>query len=564
MKSTIYLFHILLLSLTIHVSAQKQIETFNSGSRSGMMWFNLSSLNWIDAFDSLHVIMEERYPFTEWKAINWDQKYNLTNPKVQEAQQEGDFVMLTESLFEYLLSIPDGHVMFLDFVKAFSQAKQAGSLGLNMIPISDGSIVTNIIPEWGPAYIAGLRCGDEILSWNGTPILEVPEMEVFNNYNGSSSNFATEDGRLISRYQMLSRDSVAAIVDVTFISHETGAQQTVSLTAVADTFSLLYQASLLTAPIQEPESKVVYKILDGQIGYLHVKDEDAPDSLTLEEIRSTDSTYLKVKEAITYFNAQNIDKLVFDLRYNGGGNDLLGSAISGFFTQTPMFYEFITGTIDDNYAIIDSIITEPETPYFNGEVIVMVGPKDISTGEGIPMMLQKLPNGRVISFWGTNGSFGIVPNVVIMPDSLQFILFPYARSLDENMVIQIDTDSLLIGGVQPDIKIPLTVERVIEQWQEGKDVELEYAINTLLDIPEISRQKMFKIYPNPANSTFYIQYDSEKPLTIMITDFSGRMIKRIEHYVTGQAIDVSDMKAGIYFVSINDNQPYQVEKLLVQ
>ena len=563
MKTTTRFLLLGMIFLSIQSMGQNPLINTNTGSRDGMMWFNLSSLNWIEAFDSLHLIMEERYPFTEWKAIDWDLKLNISQPKVQEAQNEGDLVKFTGALLEYLLSVPDGHITMLDFAKLFNQATQAGSYGLNMLPLTDGSVVVNIVPEWGAAYQAGMRCGDEILSWNGIPILEVPEMEVYNNPGGVSANYATEDGRMLSRYIILSRDSLDAMVDITYQSHATGAQHTVSLTAIADTFSLLYQAMRLTAPVQETPDKVNYKILDGQVGYLHVQDEDAPDSLTLEEIRQTE-IYLKVKEAITYFNTQNIDKLVFDLRYNNGGNDLMGSAISGFFIESPTFYEYITGTSDDNYAIIDSIITVPETPGFRGEVVVMVGPKDISTGEGIPMMLQRLVNAKVISFWGTNGSFGIVPNVVIMPDSLQFILFPYARSLDHNEVIQLDTDALLLGGVQPDIKIPLTIERVIEQWQEGKDVELEYAISTLLDIPEITLQKEYRIYPNPADDLFHITYDSKKPITIRIADVSGRLVKLAGHVTSGQPIDVSYLPAGLYFVTIDGNQRYVVGKLLIQ
>jgi len=560
MKTKILL--IALLTCTMTVMAQKQINTQTPVNRD-MMWFNLSSLNWIESFDSLHVIMEERYPFTEWKGINWDQKLSLTQPKIQEAQNEGDLVKLTGAFFEYLLSIPDGHITMIDLVQAFSQSSQSGSFGLNMIPITDGSIIANLVPEYGSAYSAGLRCGDEILSWNSIPILEVPKMEVYNNFSGLSANYATEEGRLLSRYIMLCRDSVGANVNVTFKSHETGSQQTISLTAVADTFNLLSQARRLTAPVQETNDKVIYKVLDGQIGYLFVQDEDASDTLTIEELRQTE-IYLKVKEAITYFNGQNIDKLVFDLRYNNGGHDLLGSLISGFFIQTPMFYEYVTGNSDDNYAIIDSIITVPETPLFNGEVVVMVSPKNISTGEGIPMMLQRLDNAQVVSFWGSNGSFAITPNVVIMPDSMQFILFPYSRSLDHNQAIQLDTDVDLVGGIQPDIRIPLTVERVIEQWEESKDVELEYAISILLDIPENLDENQFILYPNPTHDFFIVGYNSEKFVTLSIYDIHGRLVKTVDNYTAGQVISIRELTLGIYFVKLENHKLNLVKKLILK
>ncbi|MBE0648857.1 MAG: T9SS type A sorting domain-containing protein [Bacteroidales bacterium] len=559
MKKVILL---LLVSLSIQSFAQNPLINNSNGNRDGMLWFDLSALNWVDAFDSLNTILQERYPYTEWKSINWDLKKNQVRPKIVEAQNEGDPVMHTETLFEYLYSVPDGHVMYRGDVGEFRQARMAGTFGINMIPITDGSIVANIVAEGGPAWMAGIRSGDEILLWNGMPILNVPELEVYNNFGGLATNYATEDGRLISRYEVLSRDSVGAEAEVTFQSHATGSQQTVVLTSISDDYALMMQAYFLTIPMPDFDSVVTYKILDDQIGYLRILHEGS-DAETIEAIRQ-DPIYLGVKEAIAYFIEHNINKLIIDLRFNAGGNDLLGSAISGFFLETPDFYEYVTGTSDDGFAIIDSIITVPESPLFGGEVVVMVSPNCISTGEGIPMMIQRLPNGRVISFWGTNGSFGIVPNAVFMTDSLQYILFPYARSLTHDQVIQLDSDSLLVGGVQPDIKIPLTVERVIEQWQEGKDVELEYAISTLLDIPEVTLQKEYRIYPNPADALVHIKYDSKKPITIWITDVNGRLVKLAGEVISGQAIDISSLPAGLYFLTIDDNKRYRVEKLLIQ
>ncbi|MCK9421480.1 MAG: S41 family peptidase [Bacteroidales bacterium] len=54
-----------------------------------------------------------------------------------------------------------------------------------------------------------------------------------------------------------------------------------------------------------------------------------------------------------------------------------------------------------------SLYTEPQTVYYDKPVVVMVNPRSISSGEGFPMMIQKLHRGKVVSFYGTNASFGM-------------------------------------------------------------------------------------------------------------------------------------------------------------
>ena len=357
----------------------------------------------------------------------------------------------------------------------------------------------------------------------------------------------------------MSRDSLGTEVEITYISHETGVENTVTLTAEDDDYAIMQQAFFLTSSVNNFDDIVFYEIFEDQVGYLRVLHEGC-EGETIEEVRLSE-IYLEVREAITYFNEQNVDKLIIDLRLNAGGNDILGSAISGFFVDNPMFYEYITGTSDENFAIIFELITEIETPHFNGEVVVIVGPNCISTGEGIPMMLQKLPKAQVISFWGTNGSFGITPNVVLMPEGL-IILFPYGRSLNEEMVIQLDTDAEMIGGIQPDVKIPLTTERVIAQWDEGKDVELEYAISTLLDVTELTAENDFMLYPNPAND--YVVLIAPNINRIIFFNTAGKIIRSI--IASGEnhfEVNISGFKAGVYLCRIITKNRVFNHKLII-
>jgi len=85
----------------------------------------------------------------------------------------------------------------------------------------------------------------------------------------------------------------------------------------------------------------------------------------------------------------------------------------------------------------------------------------------------------VMGFYGTHGSFGLIPWPIAMPEDISFE-FPIGRSLDERGTIQIDSDVSGKGGVQPEIRIPRTWQN-IAAYASGKDVELEFAKQWLLN-----------------------------------------------------------------------------------
>jgi len=557
MKPIVRFLILAMIILSINSLAQNQHKTINTKKSDGMIWFNFSTLTWIDAFDSLHACMSLRYPYTEWKAIDWGEKKTITRPLIVQAQSSSDTVAFIQYLFEYLYQIPDGHVNLVGELGSFKQSKISATYGFNMLPVDDGSVVVSFVPEESPAYVAGLRSGDQILKWNGIHIDSVGNKEYLNYFR----NYATTEGRMFSRYLMLSRDSVNANAEISYLSNQTKTESTVTLSAFDDSMEMYLIGLFNTAQPPNMDSLVYYDVLDNDVGYLYIGAETS-EGITPEEIMQSPD-FIKVQDAITYFNNNNIQKLIVDLRFNLGGNDLQAAVTMGLFYENTSFYEHITGTYDDNYEVVYSLWTEPLNPKYEGEIAVIVDPNCISTGEGLAMMFQRLENAQIVSHWGTNASFGMVDfEPVLLPTELA-VTFPQARSLDENYIIQLDSDSLLMGGVQPDIKIPLTVERVIEQWQEGKDVELEYAKSVLLDIPEISNEHGFLLYPNPANNIIHLKYNSIKPISVQIVDLTGRSLKCIENFTTDQEIDISDLKAGLYFVYVINNQKHIAGKLLI-
>ena len=72
-----------------------------------------------------------------------------------------------------------------------------------------------------------------------------------------------------------------------------------------------------------------------------------------------------------------------------------------------------------------------------------------------------------------------------------------------------------------------------------------------------------EIYPNPANDKLYIETLTQTQ-TVEIFDIYGRRQKSIVNSQQSTVIDLSDLKAGIYFVKINTNEGNIVKRFIKQ
>lgn len=106
-------------------------------------------------------------------------------------------------------------------------------------------------------------------------------------------------------------------------------------------------------------------------------------------------------------------------------------------------------------------------------MVALVNNGCISSGEGVAMGIKNLPNGRVVGFGGTNGSFGMSGDAALMPGGYM-IDWPFGQSLDERKVVQIDIRDGR-GGVRPDVRVPTTLSNALRAAR-GKDVVLEYGL----------------------------------------------------------------------------------------
>ncbi|CAN5249737.1 hypothetical protein BH09BAC5_BH09BAC5_20870 [soil metagenome] len=73
-------------------------------------------------------------------------------------------------------------------------------------------------------------------------------------------------------------------------------------------------------------------------------------------------------------------------------------------------------------------------------------------------------------------------------------------------------------------------------------------------INEQNNEVSFSVYPNPANDHFSISgmKNSNQSILLNIIDISGRIVTSSDNVINGEAIDVSGLSAGIYFVQLRN------------
>ncbi|PWR72882.1 S41 family peptidase [Methanospirillum lacunae] len=442
---------------------------------------DLSNQSWTDAFLTVHNLLKERYAFSSRKAVDWDRLYNTYSPKIVDAEARNDSASYYRTIREYLFSIPDGHINVLsengDFGARYTDI--GGGYGITVNLLDSGKCIISYVAHGSEAEKKGLKPGDVVTAWNGKEIHDAINETP---YIWATKKPSTSEGIFLHQQRFLTRGPVGSQVTISVISPEKGSE-TIHLTGYDDRYDTVNRSSfflgknindygientLFDIKPQISNDSVTVRTLPGGYTYIALYEESY-------------DVYQPFKSAMVSAMSNNTPGIVLDLRFNGGGDDNLASCIAGWFAKEPVFYEFAT-TYDPglhNDTIISAACTKPRPRIYEGPVVVMVSPDTISSGEGVPMVMNKTARGKIISWYGTDGAFGMVTAAAILPLDLE-ILYPDGASLDENKKIQVDSDSTGIGGIAPHVRVPMN-EDTITRGMAGEDVQLMYALKYLED-----------------------------------------------------------------------------------
>jgi len=435
---------------------------------------------WSNAFLSLHSLMKERYAFSQLKNIDWNKLYATWEPAVKAAENAQDKAAYYRAIRGYLYAIPDGHVNVLPNEGDFG-AKYAdigGGYGISLVQLDSGNVIVAYVANGSTAEQAGIRSGDEVTGWNG--------VEIHNAINATSFIWAykkpsTEEGIRIQKTRLLTRAPVGtpAMVKITYgsIPHP----RILNLIAYDDRYDTLTQGTFYLG-------KAINDIgTDDQL--YGIRPLVSNDTVTVKTLRNgytyvavyeeSYEVYQPFKAAMLSAIANKSPGIILDLRFNGGGDDNLAACMAGWFVDQPVFYEY--GTKYDpgtkQFTVLTEAWTQPQIVRYGGPVVVMVSPDTISSGEGVPNVFVRSGTGAVVSFYGSNGAYGMNNFQASLPLGM-YILFPDGASLDMHEAIQVDSNAALKGGVSPTVRVPLN-EETLARAMAGEDVQLTYAMDWL-------------------------------------------------------------------------------------
>jgi carboxyl-terminal processing protease len=439
---------------------------------------DLSNMTWSDAFRETCAYMEERYAFTEWRSVDWDALYTVYAPKIAQAEESRDAAAYYRTLREFSAAIPDGHVMALspdDF--GAKHADIGGGYGLAVARLDSGEVIVTYVANGSDAERAGVRFGDEVVSWNGRPVREA--------INATSIIWApikpsTAEGILLHKLRFLTRAPVGTPVEIGIAGPADSAPRTVNLTATDDGYETLARTSIFLGREVNDGAAGSSAELKAMIANETVTARTLPGGIACIAVyEESYGVYQPFRAAVKDAIENGAPGIVVDLRYNMGGDDNLAAAYAGWFVNRSVFYEYGTdydpGTGEQ--AVLCEAWTQPRPDRYTGPVALLVSPYTISSGEGLPKVFAESGMGAIVSWYGTNGAFGMESLGPVLPLGIM-TAFPTGASLDEHGRIQVDSNASLAGGVAPTVRVPMN-EDTLARAMAGEDVQLSYAVEWL-------------------------------------------------------------------------------------
>ena len=420
---------------------------------------DFSSLSYTAAFDTMFNFVSKHYAFNGYVDIepDWQKMYAELIPRIEKAEADKDEDAFWLALRDFTWAFKDGHVGLssTDYYTELFTQETAGGFGFALREMDDGNVVAVYILEGGPANLAGMQVGAVVEEFNGTPINDAIQAVIPWTLPMSSA--------WDLRYQQLRyllRAPLGTDASVTF-TNPGGQVQTVSLTTVAERESFS-RTSRYYGVETNPLLPVEFKILESGVGY--VKINSYYDDLNLLN--------RLFKRSLDAFTSNEVPGIIIDLRDNGGGNPIgLAAYLTDQEIPMPQGYSYSESTMQFEKKGVPGRILPNIEQYRFDKMVLLVGPNCASACEDEAYSFSQVPDMHVVGMYPTSGTMADVGDGQIdLPAGISM------QIPTERMIMEDGSLFLQGQGVQPDLRVPVTLETAIST----EDEILKYAENVVL------------------------------------------------------------------------------------
>jgi C-terminal processing protease CtpA/Prc len=444
------------------VFSQEPTPEFTLFEPSDIAIKDFSDKSYTEAFDQMFEIVRREYAFAdiEDKAPDWDALYVQIHPLVVQAEKDGDANAFYMALRNFTWAFRDGHVALGagQYSQQDFQTQISGGYGFAIREFDDGHVFATFVMDGGPAQLAGMETGAEILEFNGLPITEA--IDSAQTYSLQSSDFAIRYQK--ARYLLTALPGEQATVR--FINPGMASSEAVTLTAVGEQQSFgrtsvyfgVDRSSLL------PVDARIIRTGNDSVGYIRMNSN--ADDLNL--------TIRLFERALQNFTAAEVAGIVIDMRYNNGGASL---GLAGFLTDQEIqmgqlaYYSDATGKFEAE-GLRQKVLPN-ENQYHFDKMVLLVGQACFSACEIEAYGFSQVPGMIVVGQTPTAGvEAETARGQFILPEGFELTIPTGRMTLPDGSIF------LEGQGVQPTLRVPVDATTAYAT----EDVVLQAGIDAVL------------------------------------------------------------------------------------
>ena len=306
------------------------------------------------------------------------------------------------------------------------QSNRMTGLGVSLLlnQASDAYIVRYAYKN-SPAWDAGLRRGDRIIAFDGEPVEQL---------------VAAMDAGQLTWDEIIKPATAGVSLSISWLDAE------------GNRFSdEVIKARITTNRVH---GERIFNTAAGRIGYFAFTS-------------FTEASGLELQEVFSLFQADNLDELILDLRYNGGGRisvaQQLASSITGALTADEVFVEYLHNDTYTSRNSTSRFINPPEALDLPS-VTVLTSAESCSASELVINSLQPFVDVTVVGEVTCGKPVGMY-----LHEYCDKVLYPI-----EFQLVNADAEGDYFDGLTPDCVVP---DMPRYPWGDVRDTQLAAALD---------------------------------------------------------------------------------------